>query len=95
MTDEEIESNNAKMVHYFSGVTAALSVVIQALQAQPGYDHRKFLDYLATYQVVGERTGTEAPVRDSAYQDTLSLFAKTPPQFESVARKIGRGPASD
>lgn len=88
MTDDEIEANNEKIVQYFTGVTTALTVVIQALQAQSGYDHQKFLTCLATYQVVGEQTENSAPVRDNAYQDTLSHFSKTPPQVVSLAQRL-------
>jgi hypothetical protein len=89
MSDDEIEANNEKLVHYFTGVTTALTVVIQALQAQSGYDHQKFLTYLATYQVVGEQMEGSVPsVRDKSYQDTLALFAKTPPQVGSVAQRL-------
>ena len=95
MSDDEIEANNEKIMHYFTGVTTALTQVIQALQAQSGYDHQKFLTYLATYQVVGERMASSAlSVRDKSYQDTLALFAKTPPQVGSLAQKLGREPPS-
>ena len=91
MTDDEIEANNEKIILYFTGITTALTTVIQALQAQPGYDHQKFLTYLATYQVVGERMGSEAPsVRDKSYQDTLARFATSPPEVGSLAQKLGR-----
>ena len=91
MSDDEIEANNEQIMQYFTGVTAALQLVIQALQAQPGYDHHKFLTYLATYQVVGERMEKSVPsVRDKSYQDTLALFAKTPPQIGSLAQRLGR-----
>lgn len=95
MTDDEIEAEHKQIIDHFTGVTTALLQVIQGLQAQPGYDHSKFLTYLAAYQVSGERRENSVQaVFHKAHQDTLASFAKTPPQVGSLAQKLGREPPS-
>jgi hypothetical protein len=91
MDDEELQSEFARIVGYFTGVTTALTQVIRGLQAQAGYDHQAFLAHLAVYQVVGEQTESKAPEgANSAYQETLAFFAKATEQAPSLASKLGR-----
>ena len=95
MNDDEIESEHKKIIDHFTGVTTALIQVIQGLQAQPGFDHQRFLANLAVYQVSGEQPETSVPaVFHKAHQDTLASFSKTPVQVPPLASKFGRGPSS-
>ena len=87
MGDDEIEAAHKQIVEYFTGITTALTQIIMGLQSQPGYDHQVFLRYLATIQVAYEQREIEAPGRDSAYQETLERFAKTPPHIEPFVSK--------
>lgn len=87
MTDDEIEAAHKYITDHFTGITTALMQIIKGLQSQPGYDHQVFLRYLAAIQVAAEQKESLAPVRDSAYQDTLSQFAKTPPPIAPFVSK--------
>ena len=87
MSDDEIEAAHKEIVEYFTGVTTALTQVIMGLQAQPAYDHQVFLRYLAVIQVASEQRQLDSSIRDSAYQETLSKFAKTPPQIQPLMSK--------
>ena len=87
MSDDEIEAEHKYIIDHFTGITTALMQVIKGLQSQPSYDHQVFLRYMATIQVAYEQREIEAPVRDSAYQDTLAQFAKTPPRIAPFVRK--------
>lgn len=78
MTDDEINAGFKAMAEHLAGTVQALTQVIQALQAQPGYDHQAFLAYLAATQVVGEQMAMQAPELDNALRDTLLRFATKP-----------------
>lgn len=92
MTDDEIMAGFVAVGEKYGGAVAALTNVIHALQAQPGYDHQHFLAMLAAFQVGGERRPIGSPGFDSAYQDTLAQFSKTPIQLPAMLHKLGRPP---
>jgi hypothetical protein len=75
MTDQEILDGFKAMTERTTGAVTALKLVIRSLQAQPGYDHRRFLRRLATLQVVGE-TEPGAPAFQEEFQATLECFGK-------------------
>lgn len=90
MTDAEIMDGFRAVGDKYGAAVAALTNIIQILQAQPGYDHQHFLALLATFQVGGERKPIGVPAFDKAYQDTLESFAKTPLQLPSLLRNLDR-----
>ena len=96
MNDDEIEAAHKQIIDHFTGITTALTQVIHGLQAQPGYNHQRFLAHLSIYQVSGEqKEKSDRPVFDKAHQDTLASFAKSPVQVEPLLQRLGieRGPA--
>ena len=95
MSDDEIEAEHKHIIDHFTGITTALTQVIHALQAQSGYDHKRFEAHLSIYQVSGEQKEMSGrPVFDKAYQDTLASFAKSPVQVPPLLQRLGieRGP---
>jgi len=80
MTDDEIHAEFKKTIEHFTGITTALTQVIQLLQRQPGYNHKIFLSNLAVVQVSAEQKDFEArAVFHKAHSETLERFAQPPP----------------
>lgn len=90
MSDDEIRACIRANGEIFGAKIAALTNVIQMLQAQPSYDHQHFLTVMAAYQVGLEGRPPPSPIFLKSYQDALESFAKKPRQPPPRLRKLGQ-----
>lgn len=75
MTDDEINQRVQDVTEYATGAVTALGFAIRALQEQPGFDQRKFVARMATFQVLGEGREIGAGFH-KALDETIALFVK-------------------
>lgn len=87
MTDDEIRQALRNLSLDMRGRIDALTNIIHALQAQPGYDHEAFQTVLAGFQVrIEKEEGNPPEAFRKGYRDTLAAFALDPIRVPSKLR---------